>query len=224
MPSSTMTFLSSVSQSSETLTQEGNQARLHHDAVEIIASHADEILAQAIKGQTSETPKIKEIAENILRYVTYSLFLEDTSAFDNYLATLRETYIDRRISIYSIKQTIPLIKDAAIQCIKQYHSDNNSALLLAAYFDFSISALDGCSDDMRELMDELNLTTGSTGRLESLLERLSGLLDRSKQYVRIWLTSPHPDFGGKTPIFYLQQNKIEVVENLVEAIETGQIG
>jgi hypothetical protein len=79
-------------------------------------------------------------------------------------------------------------------------------------------------NDIRELIEELDLKIASTERLQNLLERLSDLLDHSNHYVRLWLTSPHPDFGGKTPIFYLQQNKIEVVENLVEAIEIGQIG
>jgi hypothetical protein len=227
MPNAITSFLSPVENQMrvQALIQQESQTRSHHPAVEIIADHVEEILAQATQGQTNETPEFKEITENILRYVTYALFSENPSGLEAYLASLRETCIVQGISIYSISQIIPLMKSAAITCIKQHYSGNASSLLLAAYFDFVIAALEGVlSNDVCELISELNLTTSPAKRLQNLLERLSDLLDHSKQYVRIWLTSPHPDFGGKSPLFYLQQNKIEVVENLVEAIETGQIG
>ena len=80
------------------------------------------------------------------------------------------------------------------------------------------------TDNVLELITELNLTDGVINRLANLIQRLSEELDGSKEYVRIWLTSPHPDFGGKSPMFYLQQGKIEVFEALIEAIEMGQPG
>lgn len=79
-------------------------------------------------------------------------------------------------------------------------------------------------DNVLELISELNLSEGVIKRLANILQRLSEELDGSKDYVRIWLTSPHPDFGGKPPIFYFEEGKIEVVESLLEAIEMGQPG
>lgn len=59
-------------------------------------------------------------------------------------------------------------------------------------------------------------------RLIKLIIRLYEQLDRSMKYVRIWLYSPHPDLGNRTPASYLLEGKPEAVEILIHAIETGQ--
>lgn len=61
-------------------------------------------------------------------------------------------------------------------------------------------------------------------RLMRLVTRLRSLLEGSIEYTRIWLKSPHPDLGLRTPLSYILDGKIEVVETLVEMIETGQPG
>ena len=58
--------------------------------------------------------------------------------------------------------------------------------------------------------------------LVQLVSRLRELLDGSMELARIWLRSPHPDLGGRTPLSYLLDGKPEVVEAFVHAIETGQ--
>lgn len=203
------------------------QERLRPDVAEVIADYAEEIVAQATQETIQATPDFTKVINNILSYVTYALLSEDPSVLDPYLFALNEMCVSLGLSIQSVTQTIPLLKQAAIASVQKHYSDKCVDLLaeISAYFDYAICALSvSLANGISELMTELNLTTSSAGRLQSLLERLSDLLDHSKQYVRLWLTSPHPDFGGKPPIFYLQQDKIEVVENLVEAIETGQIG
>ncbi|MCL1474070.1 MbcA/ParS/Xre antitoxin family protein [Argonema antarcticum] len=60
----------------------------------------------------------------------------------------------------------------------------------------------------------------TTGR-EQLIERLLYLLGGSKEQVNLWLSSPHPWLGSRTPMSYLDEGKIEVVETLVGAIEQG---
>ena len=235
MSSAVTAFLSPVSSQTDfhvqASSQQGAQARRHFKTVEIIASHVEEIIEQSllIKISSEDILELKEVTENILRYVTYALFLENSSVLANYLTVFTKAYFNRKSFIHSITQVIPLMKSASIECVKKNFSGDCHSLLaeIGTYFDFVASALylhEAPSDQVLELMTELKLRENSNKRVENLLERLSDLLDHSKQYVQLWLTSPHPDFGGKTPIFYLQQNKIEVVENLVEAIETGQIG
>jgi hypothetical protein len=228
MPKAIASFLSPVENQAELqeLIQQIAQAQFRLDVAEIIASNAEEVIAQAIQGTVYVSPEFIEIARNILRYVTYALLSENTSVLDSYLAVLNEIFVAQAISADSVTQTIPNLKRAAIANVQKHYSENYANVLpeLGAYFDYLISALYVPANDISELMAELNLTASSSGRLQNLLERLSDLLDHSKKFVRLWLTSPHPDFGGKPPIFYLQQDKIEVVENLVEAIETGQIG
>lgn len=54
--------------------------------------------------------------------------------------------------------------------------------------------------------------------------QLRGLLGGKIEYVKIWLNSPHPDLGGLTPQFFIDEEKLEVVESLAWAIEVGQLG
>jgi Phycobilisome protein/Protein of unknown function (DUF2384) len=228
MPEAIASFLSPVENQAELqeLIQQIAQAQLRLDVAEIIASNAEEVIAQATQGMIQVSPEFIEVARNILRCVTYALLSKNTSVLDSYLADLNGICVGQGLSVNSITQTIPNLKRAAISNVQKHSLDNFISVLveLGAYFDYVIGALYVPSNDISELMAELNLTASSSGRLQNLLERLSDLLDHSKKFVRLWLTSPHPDFGGKSPIFYLQQGKIEVVENLVEAIETGQIG
>jgi len=56
----------------------------------------------------------------------------------------------------------------------------------------------------------------------SLVTELHELLERSIDYVQIWLRSPNPQLGGRTALSYLLEGKIEVVEGLVYAMNTGQ--
>lgn len=62
------------------------------------------------------------------------------------------------------------------------------------------------------------------GRIVQTIVQLRELLDGSMEYVRIWLRSPHPDLGGRTPLSYLIEGKPEVVEALIYAYEVGQPG
>lgn len=61
-------------------------------------------------------------------------------------------------------------------------------------------------------------------RLVRIIMQLRELLDGSMEYVRIWLRTPHPDLGGRTPLSYLIEGKPEVVEALIYAYESGQPG
>ena len=78
------------------------------------------------------------------------------------------------------------------------------------------------TDDVSELIAQLNLTKGILLRLQNLLLRLSEEFDGSNEYLRIWLSSPHPALGGDTPLLYLSTGKLEVLEEIVEIIEKGQ--
>ncbi len=59
-------------------------------------------------------------------------------------------------------------------------------------------------------------------RLDRVVTELRELLDGSMDYVQIWLRSPNPQLGGRTALSYLLEGKIEVVEELVHAMNTGQ--
>lgn len=59
-------------------------------------------------------------------------------------------------------------------------------------------------------------------RFVRVVTELRKLLDGSTDYVQIWLRSPNPQLGGRTALSYLLEGKIEVVEELVHAMNTGQ--
>jgi uncharacterized protein (DUF2384 family) len=59
-------------------------------------------------------------------------------------------------------------------------------------------------------------------RLVRLVTRLRELLDGDMGLVRIWLKTPHPALGGNKPLAYLEDGRLDLVEGLVQAIETGQ--
>jgi hypothetical protein len=40
--------------------------------------------------------------------------------------------------------------------------------------------------------------------------------------VRVWLKAPHPALGGAKPLEYLEDGRLDLIEGLVHAIETGQ--
>lgn len=71
--------------------------------------------------------------------------------------------------------------------------------------------------DSQQLQSEM-------ARIVQMIVQLRELLDGSMEYVRIWLRSPHPDLGGRTPLSYLVEGKPEVVEALIYAYEVGQPG
>lgn len=71
--------------------------------------------------------------------------------------------------------------------------------------------------DYSEFLDE-------KARYEQLMVQLRGLLGGKIEYVKIWLNSPHPDLGGLTPQFFIDEEKLEVVESLAWGIEVGQPG
>ena len=57
-------------------------------------------------------------------------------------------------------------------------------------------------------------------RVEYLFARLRNLTG-SPVNARVWLKMGHPDFDGVAPIELLEEGRIEAVEDLVLAIETG---
>jgi hypothetical protein len=59
-------------------------------------------------------------------------------------------------------------------------------------------------------------------RLISLVQRLRENLDGSMEYVRIWLKAPHPALDGSRPLDYIKEGRIDLIENMVYAFETGQ--
>ena len=59
-------------------------------------------------------------------------------------------------------------------------------------------------------------------RLVLLVTKLRELLDGDMSLVRVWLKAPHPALGGAKPLEYLEEGRLELVEGLVHAIETGQ--
>ena len=61
-------------------------------------------------------------------------------------------------------------------------------------------------------------------RVVLLVTRLRELLSDNLEYVRMWLHAPHPDLGGRTPLSYLEEQKIETLEQMVEMAELGQMG
>ena len=61
-------------------------------------------------------------------------------------------------------------------------------------------------------------------QIMALVQQLRDLLDGDINHVRIWLKAPHPDLGGRTPLSYLEQGRLDVVTGLIHALETGQPG
>lgn len=59
-------------------------------------------------------------------------------------------------------------------------------------------------------------------RLVKLLTSLRELLDGDMNLVRVWLKAPHPALGDAKPLDYLAEGKLDLVEGLVHAIESGQ--
>lgn len=59
-------------------------------------------------------------------------------------------------------------------------------------------------------------------RLVKLVMTLRELLDGDMSLVRVWLKAPHPALGNAKPLAYLTAGRLELVEGLVYAIETGQ--
>jgi hypothetical protein len=55
-----------------------------------------------------------------------------------------------------------------------------------------------------------------------LLKLISDEFGGSMEYAQLWLDSPNPAFGGKTPSYYLEKGRIDVVRDLIEAISSGQ--
>ena len=61
-------------------------------------------------------------------------------------------------------------------------------------------------------------------RLVKLVTTLRELLDGDVSLVRVWLKAPHPALGNAKPLDYLTEGRLDLVEGLVHAIETGQPG
>lgn len=61
-----------------------------------------------------------------------------------------------------------------------------------------------------------------TTRYKQLIEQLRSFLGGSIENVNIWLNSPHPYLENRTPQSFIDEGKIEVVEYLAWAMETGQ--
>ena len=59
-------------------------------------------------------------------------------------------------------------------------------------------------------------------RLVKLVTTLRELLDGDMSLVRVWLKAPHPALGNAKPLDYLAEGRLDLVESLVYAIETGQ--
>jgi hypothetical protein len=58
--------------------------------------------------------------------------------------------------------------------------------------------------------------------LVDLMRRLKDIFDGNLEHARIWLKAPHPDLGGTTPLACLEARRMDAVETLVYAMETGQ--
>jgi hypothetical protein len=61
-----------------------------------------------------------------------------------------------------------------------------------------------------------------TARFQQIMEQLRQFMGGSVDSVNIWLNSPHPYLDNRTPQSFLDEDKPEVVEYLVWAMETGQ--
>lgn len=57
--------------------------------------------------------------------------------------------------------------------------------------------------------------------LKALKEQLADLLG-GEDNAEIWLNSPHPMLGDRTPQSYVNEGKLEVLEEFIHAIATGQ--
>lgn len=77
-------------------------------------------------------------------------------------------------------------------------------------------------NNVSELITELNLPEHLLKRLQNLLERIGDEFGGSQECVNTWLNSPNPALGGNPPLLYLQQGNLELIEKLVEMIESGQ--
>jgi len=62
----------------------------------------------------------------------------------------------------------------------------------------------------------------SLTQLMATVTLLRELLDGSMPLVRVWLRAPHPSLGGRTPLSYVLERRLEPVENLVRAIASGE--
>jgi hypothetical protein len=60
-------------------------------------------------------------------------------------------------------------------------------------------------------------------QLDSLIERMSEEFGGKKSAL-LWFNSPNLELGGKKPMYYVLQGKFDIIENLIDAIESGQPG
>lgn len=60
-------------------------------------------------------------------------------------------------------------------------------------------------------------------RLYVLVQKLLDLFGGSTSYLRMWLNTPNPYLDDQIPLSYLKEDKLELLENMVDAMETGKL-
>jgi Protein of unknown function (DUF2384) len=61
-------------------------------------------------------------------------------------------------------------------------------------------------------------------KLESLIARMVEEFGGSKENAQLWFNSSNTELDGKTPMYFLDRGKFDIIENLIDAIESGQPG
>jgi hypothetical protein len=54
--------------------------------------------------------------------------------------------------------------------------------------------------------------------------RLSYLFGNNDGLVMAWLDAPHAELGGRSPGSFLKEGKLQVIDSLIEAAESGYLG
>lgn len=60
--------------------------------------------------------------------------------------------------------------------------------------------------------------TSEEEKIYKILERLFG----SEKYAEVWLNTPHPDLGDKTPRFCINEGSAETILEMLESALEGQ--
>jgi DNA-binding response OmpR family regulator len=95
---------------------------------------------------------------------------------------------------------------------------------IAAYVGIALSALVKSSRMSVAGLHKSPAPVSLQGRLIPIARSLTILsqLLGSKENVRAWMNSPHPDLGGRTPIGVILEGKARAVSELLEAALAGQ--
>lgn len=175
----------------------------------------------------------------LLRYISYALLAGTSQILDQQVLNgLAATYEALKVPLPPFIEAIRSAQKKVLDNMAQENCGSSIIDETNGYFDHVIDALSQkngntpniasqselAGNRIERQMKDFHLPKYLQHKFEALLNNLKEEFDGSTELAQEWLVAPHPDFGGKTPLSLIQQGKLGVVEDLVEAIASGQPG